>query len=165
MIPMKKSTSSKTRIADDRHLEQLAAHHAEVLDREAVDVVERLQLLADVRLPAIEVEAGADEREQPRRVHVADDLQRVLGPVGQLVHVDEQRVHLPRGARVMPSEERVVPARLLLDVGVDARQRVVEQLVVIAELQELGVGELDDLERRLRAGGQYRTRTPRSTSG
>ena len=41
---------------------------------------------------------------QPRRVDVADDLQRVLGAVGQLVHVDEERVHLPGRARVVPPE-------------------------------------------------------------
>ena len=117
----------------------------------------------DVRLPAVEVEPGPDQREQTRRVHVADDLQGVLGPVGQLVHVDEQRVHLTRRARVVPAEERVVPARLLLHLRVDARQRIVEQLVVIAELQELGIGELDNLERRLRAGGSivHERRVPR----
>ncbi len=53
--------------------------------------------------------------------------------------------------------------RRLLDVGVDARQLVVEQLVVIAELQELRVGELDNLERGLRAGGSivHEGRVPR----
>ena len=33
-----------------------------------------------------------DEAEQPRGVDVADELQAVLGAVGQLVDVDEQRV-------------------------------------------------------------------------
>ena len=70
---------------------------------------------------------------------------------------------LARRARIVPSEQRIVPARLLLDVGVDAGQRVVEQLVVIAELQELKVGELDNLERGLRAGGSivHEGRIPR----
>ncbi len=38
-------------------------------------------------------------------------------------------------------------------VGVNVRQRTVEQLVVVPELEQLRVGELEDLERCLRAGG------------
>ncbi len=39
-----------------------------------------------------------------------------------------------------------------LELLVDARQLAVEQVVVVPELEELRVGELEDLERRLHAG-------------
>ena len=153
MIPMKKSTSSKTRITDDRQLEKFSAHHAEALDRKPIDVVQCLQFLAHVRFPAVQIEPGAHQREQPRRVDIADDLQRIFGSIGQLVDVDKERVHLPDRLRVVPAEQRIVPVRLLLHLGVDVGERIVQQLVVIAELQKLRVGELDDLDRRQRSGG------------
>src|SRR5919108_109702 len=62
---------------NDGRFEKLSANHAEVLDGEPVDVVECLQFLADVRLPPREIESCTEQREEPRRVDVADDLQRV----------------------------------------------------------------------------------------
>ena len=84
-------------------------------------------------------------------IDVADELQRVLGAVGQLVDVDEQRVHLPRRAGIARSDPLIVPAGPL-ELCVDHRQLIVEQCVVMAELEELRVGELEDLQCRLRAG-------------
>ena len=55
--------------------------------------------------------------EQADGVDVADELEGVLGPVGELVDVDEQRVHLPRRARVARSDPLVVPARALGGLG------------------------------------------------
>ena len=51
MMPMKNSTSSKHQNEDDRRLEHLAAVHRRLIDGEAVDVVERLQLVLDRVLP------------------------------------------------------------------------------------------------------------------
>src|SRR5205809_2463003 len=96
----------------------------------------------------IEPEAIGDEGEDARGVDVADELQRVLGAIGQLVDVDEQRVDLLRRLRVSRSDPLVVPLRPL-QLRVDLRELVVEQLVVVAELEELRVRELENLERRL----------------
>jgi hypothetical protein len=72
-------------------------------------------------------------------------------------------MHLPGGARLMAPQHGVVPPRVFFEIGVDAGQRVVEQLVVITELQELGISELDNLERGLHACVSivYERRIPR----
>lgn len=46
---------------DDHQLEELAAGDGGLLDGEAVDVVDRFELVADVRLPLVEAEAGGSE--------------------------------------------------------------------------------------------------------
>src|SRR6185503_3609082 len=84
----------------DRELHHLPARNRRQLHRVAVDVVQRLELLLHVGLPPLEPETVAAEREQPRRIDVADELETVLGAIGQLVDVDEERVHLARGAAV-----------------------------------------------------------------
>ncbi len=58
---------------------------------------------------------------------------------------------LARGPRVPGSDPLVVPAGPLQPL-VDDLQLVVEQFVVVAVLEQLRVGELDDLQRRLGAG-------------
>lgn len=113
-----------------------SARHRDLFDREPVDVIEGLQLLADVRLPAIQIEPRADKPEQPGGVHVADDLERVLGAVCELVDVDEQGMDLTGRANIMPPENPVVPV-LHLKIAIDPRQLVVEQVVIVAELQQL----------------------------
>ena len=42
-------------------VEILAADHADALDREPVDIVQRLELLADVGFPPCQIEPGADQ--------------------------------------------------------------------------------------------------------
>src|SRR5690242_1897692 len=51
---------------DDGDFEELTAGHARVFDGEAVDVVERLQLLVDVGFPAVEAEPCGGQAEQAR---------------------------------------------------------------------------------------------------
>ncbi len=62
MMPMKNSTSSRIRIRMMTSSRQVAARHLGLIDGEAVDVVERIQLLLDVLLPALETETPGDER-------------------------------------------------------------------------------------------------------
>src|SRR5436190_3983678 len=116
------------------HLEQFAPRHRRVLHGKAVDVVECLQLFAHVTAPLLEAEAGGGHREQPRHVDVAGNLQRVFRPVGELVDVDEQRMHVPGGARVAASRP-VLPPAALLQLAVDAGELAVEQPIVVAELE------------------------------
>ena len=111
MIPRKNSTSSKIRIRMMTSSSKWPRDIGDLLDGEAVDVVERIKLVLDVLLPAVETEARRGELEDPRGVDVADHLERVLRLVGQLVDVDEQRVQLLRGADVAR------PARLFHQRG------------------------------------------------
>jgi hypothetical protein len=54
MMPMKKIEEQDQ---DDGQLEEVPARHLRLLDRVAVDVVERLQLVGDVRSSVIEAQA------------------------------------------------------------------------------------------------------------
>ena len=75
-------------------LEELAARDRDLFDGEAVDVVERLELVLDALPSTAEAEPGGDQAEQARGVDVAHELQRVLGAIGDLVDVDEERMQL-----------------------------------------------------------------------
>jgi hypothetical protein len=44
---------------DDQQFERFAARHASLLDREAIDRIERVQLLANVLFPLIEADRAA----------------------------------------------------------------------------------------------------------
>jgi hypothetical protein len=122
-----------------------------MLDREVVDVVQRAQLVAHVLLPAIQTEPRSHVREHPGRVAVSHELQRVLGPIQQLADVDEQRVHLARRTRVAPRAEQVRPP-ILLQFVVQLPQLQVEQLIVVAKLQQLRIRELHNLLGGSRSG-------------
>ena len=115
-------------------------------------------------LPAIEPEAGGGEVEHARRVDVADQLQRVLGLVGDFVDVDEERVQVVGGPDVAAADEDVEPP-LMLQLRVDPPELQVEQLIVVAELEQLRVGELEDLEHGLRRPVRCRRRARRSRLG
>ena len=77
----------------------------------------------------IQPEAGGGHAEDAGRIDVTGNFEGVLGAIGQLVHVDEQRVHLARGARIAPADRRLPPAAAL-QAGVDSRQFGIEQLIV-----------------------------------
>ena len=126
-------------------------HYDSLLDGEAINLVHRLQLLPDAGLPPIQTEARGGQAEEPCGVHVADELDRVLGVIGQLVHVDEQGMHVVRCARVAARPEQPDRARLL-QLGVQARQLGVEEAVIVPELEELRVRELQDLHSGLGSG-------------
>ena len=64
-----------------------------------------------------EAEPGGGQVEQARRVDVADHLERVLGPVGELVDVDEERVQLARRRDVAAAAQEREPGRLLRAVA------------------------------------------------
>src|SRR5262249_41551421 len=132
---------------DDNDLEELAARDGDLFDDETVNVVQRLQLLLDTRLPPRDAQPRAHERQHAGGVDVADDLQRIFRPVGDLVDVDEQRVQLVGGAR-RPAAKQVPPPARSLQRRIDASELHVEQRVVIAELEQLGVRELEQLQRR-----------------
>src|SRR5512145_2759881 len=102
--PREKQHQLEDENEDDRQLEEVAAGNGDLLDREPVDVVERLQLLLDAGLPRRQAEAGTGEVEQAGGVDVADHLEGVLRAIGDLVHLDEQRVELVRGADLTASE-------------------------------------------------------------
>ena len=76
-------------------------------------VVHRLELLFDIRLPGLEAEAVRGQPEQSDGIDVADELDRILGTVGQVVEIDVERMHLPGGPGVAGSEPLFVPARAL----------------------------------------------------
>jgi len=61
-------------------------------------------------------------------------------------------MQLARGTGVASAEQRLVPAGLL-EPGIDAAQVGFEALAVIAELQQLRIGELEQLECPDHAGG------------
>ena len=135
----------------DGELEQFAARDGRLLDREAIDLVHRLQLLLNAGLPAIQTEAGGGQAEEPCGVHMSPTNLIAFALIGQLVHVDEQGMNVVRRARVAARPEQ--PYRTgLLQLGVHARQLRVEQVVIVPELEELRVRELQDLDGGLGSG-------------
>ena len=126
-----------------------------------IDIVERLQLFADIRFPPAQIEPRADERKQPCGVDVADDLECVLRPVGQLVDVDEQRVHLPGRVSVMTPQQHVVPTRSFCTSGrcLPAHCRAARRNSGIAGAVSWRIRQSRPLPACLRA---YGTRMPRS---
>src|SRR5437899_4285211 len=74
---------------DDDDLEELGAEVRRLGGEDLVDALEDLQLLPHVLLPLAQVEARRQEPVRPRQVLVADQLQRVAGPLEQRV-----RLHL-----------------------------------------------------------------------
>src|SRR4029453_12191385 len=119
---------------DDHQLEELAAGDGRLLDGKAVDVVDGLELVADVRLPLVEAEAGGSDAEYAGRIDVAGDLQRIFRAVGQLVDIDEEGVHLPGRARI-PAAQPGRPPAAGLQGGIGAGEFGVEPLIVISELE------------------------------
>src|SRR5262245_15067470 len=112
----------------DQQFQRFTASHAGLLDREAVDVIEGIQLLADVALPLFESEPGAGEREYARGLNVARNPQCVLRAIGQFVDVDEEGVYLLRGARVAAASPASEPAGFL-QLRVDALELTREQII------------------------------------
>ena len=102
------------------------------------------------------------------QVEVADDLQRVLHALDELVDLQQRHQHLPRQGAVGAAEQRQPARASAAAPGRRCAQAVVEQLVVVAELEQLGVGDLQDvrdvpLTGRLVDEGAFQSMTTRSS--
>ena len=76
---------------------------------------------------------------------VADELQRVLGALGQLADLAEPRLELAGGALVAASaDDPLRPRRLQL--GVDLSQIRIQALIVVPEFEELRIREFENVE-------------------
>src|SRR5262245_9298903 len=135
----------------DENFKEFAARHRRLLDGEAIDVRERAQLLLHTRLPLIQSKTRRGKRKESRGVDIADDLQGIFSPVGQLGHLDEQRVDLAHGSRISACQPVVQPS-LTLQLRVDAFEFRVEQLIVVTKFEQLRVRKFEDLDGGLRAG-------------
>ena len=133
---------------DDDDLQRLHPVPARLLDEQVVDVADGVELAADRLLPLAEVEAGGGEVEDAGEVLVADQLQGVVGPLEEAGGLDLQLADAPQGVAVVTARTpRPRGGARRPDQAVGGLEPVVEPVVDVPELQELDVGELDDLER------------------
>ena len=78
---------------------------------QVVDVAHGLELAADRLLPAAEVETGRGQVEDPGKVLVADQLERVVDPLEQAGGLDLQLADLPHRVAVGLPDPRAAQRR------------------------------------------------------
>src|SRR5271157_1532383 len=139
---------------DDYHhqFQDKGAALVELLHHEAVEIFGGLQFFFDQVFVVGHSDLGRAQLVQARREHVAEEFDGVVGALGQFVYVEQHGVEFGRGARRPPARPKPGPARV--EEVVDVFQLFGEQLVVMAELEQLRVGVLQELDRGLGAGGR-----------
>src|SRR5579859_948980 len=122
----------------------------ELLDHELVEVFGGLQFFFDQVFVVGHADLGRAQLVKPRRKHVAEELDGVVGALGELVDVEQNGVQLAGGLGRAPA--RPGSGASLFEEVVDLLQLLGHQLVVVAELEQLRVGVLQKLDGGLGAG-------------
>src|SRR6476661_7354476 len=130
---------------DDHDLEQLRPRRLRLPVQHRIRLAEDLELALDALAPrggAEEVERGAV---YPREIHVVSDLEAVLGALDSLRHVGDARLEVGQhGLEAARGKREGAPA-CRGDPVVHRRQLGVEECVIDTKLEELGIGELQDV--------------------
>src|SRR5262249_34110326 len=137
---------------DDHHLEGQRSRGVDLALQPTVDVAEDLLLAGDRLLPCGDAQLLHRGLVDPRQIEVADDLERVLDALDQLAHLQQGHQHLPGQRGVGTPEDGAEALPFELQPLVHPAQAVVERLVIVAELEKLSVGDLQDVGDVLRPG-------------
>ena len=128
---------------DDREFQERVAAIARLVAEEPVDVAHAFELRIDLTLPVRQAQALGCGAVDSSVVRVADDFERVACAVGQLQHVHDEQAQRGGLAGFGPAAQRFAHAagkRLVDDV-----ELAIEQRVVGAQLEQLRIGELEDV--------------------
>ena len=137
---------------DDDHgqLKKEGAALVELVDHEAVELFGGADLLGYQVLVVGHADLGGGELVKTRREHVAEKLDGVVGVFGELGDVEKHGMKAGGGASEPPAGE---DAGAFVEQGIDALQLIGEEIVVVAEFEELRVGVLEELNGSIGAGG------------
>ncbi len=131
---------------DDDELEERRPPGVDLAANHRVGLREQRLLGVDARLPGPDAEPPDGALVDAREVEVADDLERVVDALGELAELHEAADHaVPEVDPRVADDVRDAPRAGAIELAVDVRQLRVEQLVVVAELEELRRRELEDV--------------------
>src|SRR5580692_2761903 len=120
-----------------------------LVHHEAIEFLGSLHLLGDQVFVIRNANFGGREFVQTSGKHVAEKLDRVVGVLGEFVHVEQDGVQLGRGARQAPTRQH---SGALVERCVNAFQFAGEEFIVMAEFEQLRVGIFQQLNGGLGAG-------------
>src|SRR6266567_213905 len=130
------------------HFQQKPTALVELLNHVLVERVGGPKLLRDEVLVVRHSHLRCGKAIQSRGKHIAQKFDGVVGVFGQLGDLQQHRMQTVGGAGQTPAGQHASP---LTEQVVDGAESLREQLVVVAELEQLRVGVLNQLNRRLRA--------------
>src|ERR1019366_5054861 len=122
----------------------------ELVDHEAVEFFGGVDFLVDQVLVIAHADLGRGYFVEACREHVAQELDGVVGALGQFVHIEQDGVQAAGafgGAPAGGDAHRAVVHEI-----VNALQFAGQQFVVVAEFEELRVGVFEQLDYGFRAG-------------
>jgi hypothetical protein len=124
----------------------------ELLDHEAVEVFGGVEFFFDQVFVVGDSDFLGTEFVEAGGEHVAQELDGVVGTLGEFVDVEQDGMQFRGGAGSAPA--RPCPGASFFQEVVDAFQFAGEEFVVVAELEELRVRVLQQLDGGLSAGGR-----------
>src|SRR3974377_683944 len=119
---------------------------AGLLDEQVVHFAHGLELAAYRLLPAAEVETRRSQVENPGKVLVANQLERIVDPLEQAGGPDLELAGLPHRVSLgLPQPPPPPPGAVGANQPVSRLEAVVQAVVDVPELEQLNIGELDHL--------------------
>ena len=122
----------------------------EFVDHEAVELFGGLQFLLDEVFVVGHANFGGGEFVEAGGKHVAEELDGVVSALGEFADVEQDGMEFRGGASGAPA--RPEAAASAIEEVVDDFELLGEQIVVVAELEELRVGVLQELNGGFGAG-------------
>src|SRR5579863_9540689 len=136
----------------DHQLQDEGAGLVELLDHEAVEIFGGLQLFFDQVFVVGHSDFRGGEFVEAGGKHVAEELDGVVGALGEFVDVEQHGVQFRSGAGGAPARPEAGASRV--EEVVDIFELAGEEFVVVAELEQLRVGVLQELDGGFGAGGR-----------
>src|SRR5215467_9977879 len=135
---------------DDHQLEYEGARLVELLDHEAVEVFGGLELFFDQVFVVGDSDFLRAQFVEARGEHITEELDGVVGVLGEFGDVEQDGVQLRRGTRRAPARPEAGASGF--EEVVDVLQLNAQQFVIVAELEQLRVGILQQLNGGLGSG-------------
>lgn len=137
---------------DDDHgeLEEEGAALVELIDHEAVEIFGGIDFLLDEVLVIGNAYLGGSEAIETRCEHVAEELDGVVGVLGEFHDLKQYGMEAVGGAGLAKTREE---ARALLEGVIDGVEYGCQQLVVVAKFEKLRVSVFEKLNGGFGAGG------------
>src|SRR5271163_3057266 len=129
---------------DHHQFQDEGAALIEFVDHEAVELFGGLQFLLDQVFVVWDADFQGRELVEAGGKHVAQEFDGVIGALGQLAYVEQDGVKFGGGFSGAPA--RPEAAASAVEEVVDLFELPGEQFVVVAELEQLGVGILQELD-------------------
>src|SRR5580658_257835 len=141
--------------SDDDKLEHGAPAGLDLTAHEAIGLREQRLLGVDARLPRADAKTTHGALVDAGQIEVADHLERVVDAFGKLGELDEPAHH--RSAELDPRASHQIGDRVAApcsaEFTVNSCELGAKKVVVVAQLEELGSGKLEDVGDIAAAGG------------